>query len=144
MKQLKINCTKNGIRVYGANNIGSTCDTDAGTRQDFMRIAEHWWNTYCEGYGRPEAKTSGQDALADLLDELRSGEYAPLADRVESAVNANREHALEVLNRVHDFLGVLCRDGRCDDHCSECIGASDLADDVWDVIHGIGKKDGAK
>lgn len=47
MKRLKINCTKNGIRVYGARNIGSTCDTDAGTRQDFMRIAEHWWNTYC-------------------------------------------------------------------------------------------------
>lgn len=41
----------------------------------------------------------------------------------------------EVLTRVHEFLGRLCRDGRCDDHCSECIGASDLADDVWEVLH---------
>ena len=41
----------------------------------------------------------------------------------------------EVLIRVHEFLGRLCRDGRCDDHCSECIDASDLADDVWDVLH---------
>lgn len=144
MKLLKIHCTKSGIRVDGANNVGSTCDTVISSRYQFRHVCEHWWNTYCEGCGRPEAKPSGQDALADLLDELRSGEYAPLADRVESAVNANRGHALEVLNRVHDFLGALCRDGRCDDHCSECIGASDLADDVWDVIHGIGKKDGAK
>lgn len=41
---------------------------------------------------------------------------------------------LDLLNRVHDFLGKLCRDGRCDDHCSECIDASDLADNVWDLI----------
>jgi hypothetical protein len=56
----------------------------------------------------------------------------------------NRTDALCVLNRVHDFLGGLCRDGRCDDHCHECIGASDLADDVWDVIHGVSKKEGGE
>lgn len=44
------------------------------------------------------------------------------------------DRMLDLLNRVHDFLGKLCRDGRCDDHCSECIDASDLADDVWDLI----------
>jgi hypothetical protein len=44
------------------------------------------------------------------------------------------DRMLDLLNRVHNFLGKLCRDGRCDDHCSECIGASDLADDVWDLI----------
>ena len=43
--------------------------------------------------------------------------------------------AREVLTRVHAFLSNLCRDARCDDHCSECLGASDLADDVYDVIH---------
>lgn len=41
----------------------------------------------------------------------------------------------ELLNRVHTFLSNLCRDARCDDHCSECIGASDLADDVYDLLH---------
>ena len=40
----------------------------------------------------------------------------------------------EVLTRVHEFLSNLCRDDRCDAHCSECIGASDLADDVWEVL----------
>lgn len=45
------------------------------------------------------------------------------------------EEAWELLNRVHVFLSNLCRDGRCDDHCSACIGASDLADDVYDLLH---------
>ena len=44
--------------------------------------------------------------------------------------------AREVLTRVHEFLSNLCRDARCDAHCSECIGASDLADDVYDVLEG--------
>lgn len=43
--------------------------------------------------------------------------------------------AREVLNRVHAFLSNLCRDARCDDHCSECLDASDLADDVYDLLH---------
>ena len=40
-----------------------------------------------------------------------------------------------ILNKVHDWLGVLIRDGRPDDRFKECIGASDLADDVYDAIH---------
>lgn len=40
-----------------------------------------------------------------------------------------------ILSRVHDWLGVLIRDGRPDDRCSQCIGASDLADDVYDALH---------
>ena len=47
----------------------------------------------------------------------------------------NNGKTQEVLNRVHEFLSNLCRDARCDDHCSECLGASDLADDVYDLIH---------
>lgn len=47
----------------------------------------------------------------------------------------NHEKAVDVLNKVHDWLGKVIRDGKCDDHCHECIGASDLADDVWDVLH---------
>ena len=43
--------------------------------------------------------------------------------------------AREVLTHVHEFLSNLCRDARCDAHCSECIGASDLADDVYDLLH---------
>lgn len=41
----------------------------------------------------------------------------------------------ELLNRVHIFLSNLCRDALCDEHCSECIGASDIADDVYDLLH---------
>ena len=40
-----------------------------------------------------------------------------------------------ILSRVHEWLGVLIRDGRPDDRCSQCIGASDLADDVYDALH---------
>lgn len=47
----------------------------------------------------------------------------------------NNSKTREVLNRVHEFLSNLCRDARCDDHCSECLGASDLADDVYDLLH---------
>ena len=49
-KELKIHCDKNGISVRGARNIGSTCDTDASSKSDFLRICEHWWNTYVRGY----------------------------------------------------------------------------------------------
>ena len=42
----------------------------------------------------------------------------------------------ELLNRVHTFLSDLCRNARCDEHCSECIEASDLADDVYDLLNG--------
>lgn len=39
--------------------------------------------------------------------------------------------ALEVLKRVHDFLGEVIRDSLMED----TPRASDLADDVWDVLH---------
>ena len=48
--ELKIHCDKNGISVRGARNIGSMCDTDASSKSDFLRICEHWWNTYVRGY----------------------------------------------------------------------------------------------
>lgn len=41
----------------------------------------------------------------------------------------------ELLERVHTFLSMLCRDGKCGDHCSACLEASDLADDVWAALH---------
>lgn len=40
-----------------------------------------------------------------------------------------------ILKKVHDWLGVLIRDSRPDDRCKECLGASDLADEVYDAIH---------
>lgn len=53
----------------------------------------------------------------------------------------DEKKAIEVLDRVHDWLGTVIRDGKCDDHCFVCIGASDLADDVWEVLHPEGVKD---
>ena len=53
----------------------------------------------------------------------------------------DEKKAIEVLDRVHDWLGEVIRDGKCDGHCSVCIGASDLADDVWEVLHPDGVKD---
>lgn len=59
--------------------------------------------------------------------------------RVSAAMNAylgkSKDKSIEVLDRVHDWLGVVIRDGKCGDFCSVCLGASDLADDVWEVLH---------
>lgn len=59
--------------------------------------------------------------------------------RVSAAMNAylgkSKDKSIGVLNRVHDWLGVVIRDGKCGDFCSVCLGASDLADDVWEVLH---------
>ena len=75
MKEITIHCTKSGIRIDGANNIGSTSDTLISSRSQFMRVAEHWWNTYCadsdEADVAENATTTGnaaamREALTDL------------------------------------------------------------------------------
>ena len=49
----------------------------------------------------------------------------------------------EVLKKCHDWLGTLIRDGKPCDRCSECMGASELADKVYDAIH-LGEKEAEK
>ena len=45
--RMTVHCDNTGIKVEGARtDIGSTCDTDASDLDSFLRIAEHWWNTY--------------------------------------------------------------------------------------------------
>lgn len=47
--RVTVHCDNKGIKVEGARtDIGSTCDTDASDLDSFLRIAEHWWNTYCK------------------------------------------------------------------------------------------------
>ena len=46
--RLNIRCTKNAIHIEGANNIGSTSVASVSTKENFMRVCEHWWNVYCE------------------------------------------------------------------------------------------------
>jgi len=47
--RVTVHCDNKGIKVEGARtDIGSTCDTDASDLDGFLRIAEHWWNTYCK------------------------------------------------------------------------------------------------
>ena len=47
--RVTVHCDNTGIKVEGARtDIGSTCDTDASDLDSFLRIAEHWWNTYCK------------------------------------------------------------------------------------------------
>lgn len=68
------------------------------------------------------------------LDKKEKG--IPLMKAVELLDKTDKaEKAIEMLDRVHNWLGELIRDSKCDDHCSKCIGASDLADDIWDVLH---------
>ena len=46
-KSVSIHCTRTGIHVDGANNIGSTSDTIVSCKRSFLRVCEVWWNTYC-------------------------------------------------------------------------------------------------
>lgn len=64
----------------------------------------------------------------------RCGAGTPLVyDTEADAARAwNRRAMREVLNRVHDYLGELIRDNLVED----APRASDLADDVYDAIHG--------
>ena len=56
-RYVKVHCSNKGIKVDGSRtDIGSTCDTDASTLMDFLRIAETWWNTYTK---ESEGKNNG-------------------------------------------------------------------------------------
>lgn len=91
-----------------------------------------------------DAASPGAKMLEDVLTDLRSAgicEWDGIADRLEAAWKREREAMSavgnaaamrEVLNRVHDYLGELIRDNLVED----TPRASDLADDVYDAIHG--------
>lgn len=69
------------------------------------------------------------------LDSEKPEEKARVSAAMRAYLGKDPDKAIQMLHKVHDWLGVIIRDGKCDDHCHECIGASDLADDVWDVLH---------
>ena len=75
------------------------------------------------------------DAICEVTQQIIPDALAATEQEVGSDGTNNNSKAREVLNRVHEFLSNLCRDARCDDHCSECLDASDLADDVYDLLH---------
>lgn len=60
--EVAIRCTKDGISVEGARDIGSTSDTRVGSLSQFLRVAECWWNTYCEKSPRQETDCRGNAA----------------------------------------------------------------------------------
>lgn len=43
-----IHCSKDGIRVEGARDIGSTSDTVIHSLDQFLRVAEVWFRTYAK------------------------------------------------------------------------------------------------
>lgn len=68
-----IRCTKDGISVEGARDIGSTSDTRVGSLSQFLRVAECWWNTYCEKSSRQETDCHGNAAaMREALIETQS------------------------------------------------------------------------
>jgi len=89
------------------------------------------------------AANAANDKLHERLEMLeKTNSY--LVNQLDKAKDIMRrsldnpplgKKTIDVLERCNEFLGELCRDGKCDDHCSACLGASDLADDVWDVLH---------
>lgn len=69
------------------------------------------------------------------LDSEKPEEKARVSAAMRAYLGKEPDRAIQMLHKVHDWLGNVIRDGKCDDHCAECIGASDLADDVWSVLH---------
>lgn len=69
------------------------------------------------------------------LDSEKPEEKARVSAAMSAYLGKEPDRAIQMLHKVHDWLGKVIRDGKCDDHCAECIGASDLADDVWSVLH---------
>ena len=58
---------------------------------------------------------------------------------VSAAMNAyfgnESKKMLAVLDRCHTLLSNICRDSTMAEGCSACVGASDLADDIYDLLH---------
>lgn len=77
----------------------------------------------------------GKSYFVLRLDSENPDEKARVSAAMRVYLGKDQDQAIKMLHKVHDWLGNVIRDGKCDDHCSECIGASDLADDVWDVLH---------
>ncbi len=96
MNEVIVRCTKNGISVEGARDIGSTSDTRAGSLSQFLRIAECWWNTYCEKSHRQETGCHGNaaamreavDYLCDRLAELDATFDPSEVDCLRAALSA--------------------------------------------------------
>ena len=77
----------------------------------------------------------GKSYFVLRLDSDKPEERARVSAAMNAYLGKSKDKSIEVLNRVHDWLGVVIRDGKCGDFCSVCLGASDLADDVWEVLH---------
>lgn len=83
------------------------------------------------------AQKSHAEIIAECYHNTASTQYVrELLGRLEEAhkreIEATAAKMREVMNRVHDYLGELIRDNLVED----TPRASDLADDVYDAIHG--------
>lgn len=58
---------------------------------------------------------------------------------VSAAMNAylgnEMKNILSMLDRCHTFLSDICRDSSLSSGCFACTGASDLADDIYVILH---------
>lgn len=130
--EVRVRCTKDGISVEGARDIGSTSDTRAGSLSQFLRIAECWWFTYCEKspgqeadcYGNagaarrkcPTALLSLDEAIAhaeDCADDTPCGKnHRQLADWLKElrslrhCNSAAMREALEAIDKNTDLLDI--------------------------------------
>ena len=77
----------------------------------------------------------GKSYFVLRLDSDDPGERARVSAAMSAYLGEDAKRMFGVMDRCHDFLSMLCRDGKCDDNCSACLGASDLADDVWELMN---------
>ena len=110
---LKLECSRCGYSVYSNDNFCPHCGKELQSLCNRIPIA-----CIVDILNERFRPTKAKDATEDIK---------PKTDKAENAI--------EMLDRVHNWLGELIRDGKCDEHCTQCIGASDLADDIWNVLH---------
>lgn len=126
MRQLAIHCTKSGVHVSGADNIGSTSDAVVSSRRQFMRVCVNWWNTYCERGGNFEREPEARNAVAmsgaleAIADSARAGSISSLPSA--SLVLRTCEDALKKPPRNCDFGTPDEQSERFDAHCRKHMG----------------------
>ena len=86
-KSVRIHCSKTGIHVEGANNIGSTSDTIESCKRSFLRVCSGWWNTYC-----------GRDEEDEPLRNCDVGSAMEQGERFSAYCRAHKHPESECLN----------------------------------------------
>ena len=105
-KSVSIHCTKTGIHVYGANNIGSTSDTIVNCKRRFLQVCSVWWNTY---FGRDDEDEQKRNCDVGTADEqaIRFDQFCEERDCVKCHAHNLWHHYFDLCKNQHVTCGLI-------------------------------------